>query len=131
QITDIDQCLTLAQPLSDLVQPLRQLLAGTQLVHSLGHVELIEFVQQPVVLLRLAQPLTVADSALLQAFAKQYQVAIWLAYDSALVPLSSDQQLPRYATLDATLTCQPNDFIQSHRQLSQTMVAQAIAWLEA
>lgn len=131
QITAIDECLTLAQPLSDLVQPLRQVLAGTQLVHSLGHVELIEFVQQPVVLLRLAQPLNAADSALLQAFAKQYQVAIWLAYDSALVPLSSDQQLPRYATLGATLTCQPNDFIQSHRQLSETMVKQAIDWLEA
>ena len=130
QITDIDQCLTLAQSLSDLVQPLRQLLATTKLANALGHVELIEFVQQPVVLLRLAQQLNAHDIERLQAFAEQYQVAFWLAYDTGVVPLTAGQELPRYATLEATLTCQPNDFIQSHRQLSQTMVAKAIEWLE-
>lgn len=129
QITTIDQCLTLAESLNSLLMPLRSMLEQTQLVRELGHVELIEFVAQPAVLLRLSSALSPHDRALLESFASQHDVAIWLQTDTGLHGLFPEQALPRYETANATLTCQPADFIQSHRQLSQAMVEQALAWL--
>lgn len=130
RIVAIDSCLTLAQPLNKLLKPLRDLVANLALAKHLGHVELIEFAQQPVVLLRLSTGLENTDRTKLAAFAQAQNVAVWLAYEHTVEPLVTTQALPQYGTVGALLSCQPTDFIQSHRQLGQTMVAQALAWLD-
>src|SRR5690606_12403443 len=61
QITVIDACLVLAESLNNLVSPLQQLLPKLELIKQLGHVELIEFEQQVVVLLRLREWPTAHD----------------------------------------------------------------------
>ena len=130
RIVAIDSCLTLAQPLNKLLKPLRDALAKLALAKHLGHVELIEFAQQPAVLLRVATRLEDKDKSQLEAFAQAHNVAVWLAYEHTVEPLMATQALPQYGTIGALLSCQPTDFIQSHRQLSQSMVAQALAWLD-
>src|SRR5690554_4384044 len=130
QITVIDHCLMLADALNDLLLPLRTMLLQTSLVRDLGHVELLEFLPQPIVLLRLNGELNGADRQRLEQFAQTHQVAVWLSFAAGTRPLTAGAALPHYSSLGVNLACQPTDFVQSHRQLSPAMVAQALLWLD-
>lgn len=129
QIIAIDSCLVLAKPLDQLLQPLRSLLEQLQCTARLGHVELIEFTQQLVVLLRLPEVPNAADHQQLQAFAEQHQVAVWAETDQALTPLHARPEPMSYRSHGVEVASWPTDFMQGHRELSEQMVAQVIQWL--
>src|SRR5690606_29410140 len=46
-----------------------------------------------------------------------------------LAPLSMSKPLT-YRTVGASIRCSPKNFMQAHRQLSEKMVEQALAWLD-
>ncbi|WP_417684844.1 23S rRNA (uracil(1939)-C(5))-methyltransferase RlmD [Pseudidiomarina gelatinasegens] len=129
QIVAINDCLTLTKSLNDLLKPLRTLLPKLSLVRQLGHVELIDLNPKPIVLLRVETAPVEADTQALQLFAEQYSVAIWLATEHSVKPLNAHDATVSYQTLGAALHCKPNDFLQTHQQLSEKMVAQALIWL--
>lgn len=129
RITVIDACLVLAESLNKLIAPLQHLLPQLELVKQLGHVELIEFEHQVVVLLRLREWPTASDQNHLEQFSKTYNVAIWCDSEQQLAPLSTSEPLS-YRTVGMSIHCSPTNFIQAHRQLSEIMVEQALTWLD-
>ena len=129
QICVIDHCLVLAESLNKLLQPLQQLLPQLALVKQLGHVELIEFEHQVVVLLRVKQWPDEQDLNQLQEFATAHQVSLWCESDQQLAPLVANEPLS-YRTVGTSISCLPTNFMQAHRQLSEQMVKQALVWLD-
>ncbi|KFZ31740.1 hypothetical protein IDSA_03365 [Pseudidiomarina salinarum] len=134
-IVEIDHCLVLSDQLNPLLAPLKQLLPGLKSVRELGHVELIAGVSERLVLLRLQQPPESADQALLQNFAEQQQVQVWLQVGAdAAVRLArqdaSEPAAPQYMSSGVRLNFTPGNFLQAHAELNQQLVAQAIAWLD-
>jgi len=128
-IVPISECATLALALNNLLAPLRACLAELKLVPFLGHVELLETTAEPLVVLRLTRSLAAADRARLVAFSEHYKVRIaW--QDEQQVHLLDTGPLPQYATWQAKLQFNPGDFLQTHRDLAEAMVAQALQWLE-
>ncbi|WP_404407959.1 23S rRNA (uracil(1939)-C(5))-methyltransferase RlmD [Pseudidiomarina marina] len=129
RITVIDACVVLAENLNRLIPPLQLLLPQLELVKQLGHVELIEFEHQVVVLLRLREWPNESDQKQLQQFAAHYEVAVWCDTEQQLAPLTASNPLS-YRTVGASINCSPTNFMQAHRQLSEKMVEQALTWLD-
>lgn len=129
QITKIDACLVLAESLNKLIPTLQQLLPQLELIKQLGHVELIEFEHETVVLLRIREWPTTYDQKQLEQFAEAHEVAVWCESEQQLAPLSVPKPLT-YRTVGTSIRCSPKNFMQAHRQLSEKMVEQALAWLD-
>lgn len=131
KIIEIQNCAIAVEPLNAQLQSLRNLLSTLPLARQLGHVELLQ-VSQLIVVLRLKTEPSVREQEALIAYADAHKVAFWLHIgeaENAPRPLQAEQLAPRYQTLGAELELQPGDFLQAHQQLSEKMVAQALAWL--
>lgn len=134
-IVAIDHCLVLSDRLNPLLAPLNKLLPELKSVRELGHVELIAGADERLVLLRLQTLPEAADQVLLQSFAEQQQVQVWLQ-TGADEPVrlarkdGSEPAAPQYMSSDIALNFTPGNFLQAHAELNQQLVAQAIAWLD-
>ena len=130
-IVEIDACAIAIAELNALLQPLRALLPKLQLVSQLGHIEILQ-TNRRIVVLRLQSSPSASDRAELEHFAQDNAVDLWLhcgAATSAPQPLVATQPLPTYSSNGVELDFQPGDFLQAQAQLSEQMVAQALAWL--
>ncbi|MDX1704900.1 23S rRNA (uracil(1939)-C(5))-methyltransferase RlmD [Pseudidiomarina sp.] len=134
-IIEIDHCLVLSDQLNPLLAPLRQLLARLKSVRDLGHIELIAAADQRLVLLRLQAAAAAEDHQLLQDFAAQQRVQIWLQEATGEpVRLASkdatEPAAPVYHSAGFELSFTPGNFLQAHAELNQYLVAQAMRWLD-
>lgn len=131
QITPVEQCLVLVEPLERLLVPLQQCLQTMTIGRSLGHVELIQTTAIHVVLRLLAAP-TEPQRELLQRFAQQHSLSVWLQLDEGIEPLLTEQPDPDDSSIDGdALYFTVGDFLQINADLNPLMVEQAIDWLDA
>nr|WP_024965563.1 23S rRNA (uracil(1939)-C(5))-methyltransferase RlmD [Pantoea sp. IMH] len=122
-------CPILVPELNALIQPLHQMLSGLQAVRRLGHVEMVQADNGPLLVLRHLAALSAQDRQELERFSHKHQLALYLAPESdTLVQLSGET--PYYQVEGLKLTFSPRDFIQVNAALNQQMVSTALNWLD-
>ncbi|MBJ7223654.1 MULTISPECIES: 23S rRNA (uracil(1939)-C(5))-methyltransferase RlmD [unclassified Brenneria] len=128
-LVDVRACPILRPELEKLLTPLRDCLSRLQAVKRLGHVELVQADNGPLLVLRHLDPLSQSDCQALGDFAQRQGVSVYLAPEAgALTCLSGEE--PVYHVAGLTLAFSPRDFIQVNDAVNQQMVSQALIWLD-
>lgn len=143
-IADMSRCQILPPKVSQMLLPLRALVAGLSIRDSLPQIELAigEAAQEGtangaqviVMVLRIMQSLSAEDEIQLKAFADTWQIEWWLQTkgpDTA-VPYYPRQQtleyrLPEFAV---RMPFKPTDFTQVNHQINRVLVARALRLLD-
>ncbi|MGJ7471349.1 23S rRNA (uracil(1939)-C(5))-methyltransferase RlmD [Kosakonia cowanii] len=128
-IVNVTQCPVLVPRLEALLTPLRDCLAELSGARQLGHVELVEADNGPLMVLRHTAPLNADDRAKLERFSHSHHLALYLAPQSDIVEQITGQT-PCYASDGLPLHFSPRDFIQVNDGVNQQMVARALEWLD-
>ncbi|ENF8750011.1 23S rRNA (uracil(1939)-C(5))-methyltransferase RlmD [Vibrio fluvialis] len=128
-IVTVTDCAVLEPKLNELLPELNALLSGFAHPEQLGHVELVKADNTRVLVLRHLAPLAAKDQSALEAFVAQHDLTLYL------MPSSDKLELIRgegavYGEAGVTIPFLPSNFIQVNQQVNQTMVAQALEWLE-
>ena len=131
----VEQCPVLVPALQSLLAELPALLQQLDARSQLGHVDLLDNLPAPVLLLRHLRPLSVADTRRLADFSRRLSVPVWLQpadADSAqpLLPDSPAQLCYTLADQGLTLHYAPGDFTQVNPAINQAMINQALDWLQ-
>ncbi|TDN58549.1 23S rRNA (uracil(1939)-C(5))-methyltransferase RlmD [Scandinavium goeteborgense] len=128
-IVEVTQCPVLVPTLEALLPAVRDCLASLSAVRHLGHVELVQADNGPLMVLRHTAPLSAADKAKLEQFSHSHQLALWLAPQSDSIE-HVNGELPWYSSDGLRLTFSPRDFIQVNDGVNQRMVETALVWLD-
>ncbi len=137
-LVEITQCPVLCAELEALINPLRALLDKLSIRRHVGHIELFVTDSGLICLFRILKDLSDKDCALMAAFETQHQLSVYLQRESdSIAPLNASKQqeqslAPFYqlAGSDIKLAFTPGDFIQVNAGVNDSMVAQAIDWLD-
>lgn len=137
-ITDMASCKVLPPQVSDLLLPLRELVASLSIMDRVPQVEVAvgQGAGEKIItlLLRIMEPLTPQDEAKLKAFADERKIHWWLqpkgpetAY--AFYPEQGDLHyvLPEFGI---RMPFKPTDFTQVNHEINRTLVARALRLLE-
>lgn len=139
KIVSIQQCPVLAESLSALITPFAVNLNQLKARSSLGHVELTQADNGNFAVLRVTKVLPASDIRWLTGFAEKHQVNLLLQDDAGqltqLYPLLQTDDavtLPYYHLAQESVRCSftPGNFVQVNGAINQSMVDQAIAWLD-
>jgi 23S rRNA (uracil1939-C5)-methyltransferase len=133
-IADLKTCEVLQPPVNGLIEPLSQLATGLSIRNRLPQIEVAIADEAVALVVRTLEPLTPADLSLLEQFAREHAVQIWLqpgGYET-VAPLDSRAAPLEYrlADFDVTLQFVPTDFVQVNGALNARMVALAVQLLE-
>lgn len=128
QIVNIQHCAVIAPPLNALLPELIALLQQFSQPKQLGHVELTAADNGIAMLLRYSKNLAEIDRTLLQNFARQHQLMLFVQDDQQIQQWHGAP--PEYEILGLKLQFDIRDFIQVNAQLNQQMVATALDWLD-
>nr|WP_154324590.1 23S rRNA (uracil(1939)-C(5))-methyltransferase RlmD [Pantoea sp. 201603H] len=128
-LVTLTQCPILMPELDALIQPLHHCLSSLHAVRRLGHVELVQADNGPLLVLRHLDTLSTADRQKLERFSHEHQVALFLAPDSETVQQVTGE-MPFYQVNGMNLMFSPRDFIQVNGAVNQQMVARALTWLD-
>lgn len=134
----IEQCPVMDPVLAELILPLRTLINDLKIRRDLGHIELFAVESGVICLFRILKPLKDADKLLLQAFASEHKLDIYLQpQPDTVTRLSAEKQAAPsadtwYSLLggEFKLNFTPGNFIQVNPEVNEKMVRQAIDWLE-
>jgi 23S rRNA (uracil1939-C5)-methyltransferase len=132
-VADMTSCEVLPPHVSAMLVPLRQLVEGLSIRDRMPQIELAVGSSVTALVLRILEPLTAADEALLRTFADAHNVQFWLQ------PKGPDTVFPFYpldAQLDYTLPefdirmpFKPTDFTQVNHQINRVLVGRALRLL--
>lgn len=140
RLVDIEQCTILVPELAALLVPLHQQVAALAAPRQVGHLELIQSDQGPVLVVRQLRE-QAADRDAWRSFAARHALHLawlcgregpileWLTPAPALscrVPAAPDGA---DATGELTLGFGPGDFLQANAEVNRLMVATALQWL--
>ncbi|MEO0576056.1 MAG: 23S rRNA (uracil(1939)-C(5))-methyltransferase RlmD [Pseudomonadota bacterium] len=136
-ITDMRRCPVLVTPVSDMIEPLIELISGLSIVRRLPQIEVsvgdLPDGKLVSMILRVLDPPTAEDRVLLAAFAETHDVWLWLQSggpdDLEPVPRASGDCPPLYYRLpahDLKMTFAANDFIQVNAQMNERMIDLAL-----
>ncbi|WP_325080347.1 23S rRNA (uracil(1939)-C(5))-methyltransferase RlmD [Klebsiella aerogenes] len=129
EIIDVVQCPVLAPQLEALLPAVRECLTSLQSQRQLGHVELVQADNGPLMVLRHTAALTVADKEKLERFSQTHGLSLYLAPQSEILEhIRGDE--PWYTSDGLRLVFSPRDFIQVNDGVNQKMVRTALAWLD-
>ncbi|CAA2930322.1 23S rRNA (uracil(1939)-C(5))-methyltransferase RlmD [Arsenophonus endosymbiont of Bemisia tabaci Q2] len=132
-LVELKMCPVLQPELEKLLLRLADCLNKLAAVKHLGHVELVNADNGVNVILGHLKPLATNDKILLIAFARHYNLNVYLVDNSAnrlkLVSLASNDSEPYYSIKNVKLTFDPQNFIQVNPEINKKMVAQALDWL--
>jgi 23S rRNA (uracil1939-C5)-methyltransferase len=142
-VADIHSCAVLQPQVSQLLMPLRSLIASMDAVETLPQIEVAVGdgagdVQAVALVLRHMQPLSDTDVQRLRAFAQQHSgVQWWLQAkgpDSVVRLQSADAQTAELAytlpEFGVTMPFKPTDFTQVNPHINRVLVSKALAWLD-
>ncbi len=136
-ITDMRSCEILPRHVSDLLVPLRGLIAGLSIMEQVPQIELAigEGAEGLVtaMVLRIMAPLSAGDEADLKAFADRHRVQWWL---QTAGPETASQFYPPHQRLHYLLPefglrmpFKPTDFTQVNHRINQVLVVRALGLL--
>ena len=132
-VAEIRSCDVLPRHVSDLIMPLRALVAAMPARDRLPQIELAVGDRVTALVLRHLEPLVDADIALLREFARQHGVEWWLQ------PKGPDTAHPLDGTASALayrlpefglhMPFRPTDFTQVNHQINEALVSRALRLL--
>ncbi len=132
-VADMTSCEVLPPHVSAMLVPLRHLVAGLSIRDRMPQIELAVGADVTALVLRILEPLTDADEALLRAFADEYNVQFWLQPKGPdtvypFYPLDRElaYTLPEFAI---RMLFKPTDFTQVNHQINRVLVARALSLL--
>ncbi|HBQ8027051.1 TPA: 23S rRNA (uracil(1939)-C(5))-methyltransferase RlmD [Klebsiella aerogenes] len=129
EIIDVVQCPVLVPQLEALLPAVRECLTNLQSQRQLGHVELVQADNGPLMVLRHTAALTAADKEKLERFSQTHGLSLYLAPQSEILEhIRGDE--PWYTSDGLRLVFSPRDFIQVNDGVNQKMVRTALAWLD-
>lgn len=133
-VAQLNQCHTVVAPVSELIVPLTELIGMLSTKTDIAQVEFIQGDGPVALVLRNLAPLSDDDNALLQAFAQQHNVQMFLQPGGVqtVTPIQSDYP-PLSFTLRGsgiTFRFKPLDFIQVNARLNEAMIARTLELLE-
>ncbi|WP_321796969.1 23S rRNA (uracil(1939)-C(5))-methyltransferase RlmD [Caballeronia sp. J97] len=132
-VADMTSCEVLPPHVSAMLVPLRHLVAALSIRDRMPQIELAVGSDVTALVLRILEPLTEADEALLRTFADEHGVQWWLQ------PKGPDTVYPFYP-LDRELAYtlpefnirmpfKPTDFTQVNHQINRVLVSRALSLL--
>ena len=133
-IADIRTCAILPPHVSDLLMPLRGLVAGLSISERLPQIELAVGEQCTALVLRILEPLSARDEKLLREFADRHDVVFYLqpkGPDTALRFYPKDGPRLSYSLPEFGLEFdfRPTDFTQVNHAVNRVLVRQALRLL--
>ena len=133
-VADMRSCAVLPSRVSDLLLPLRQLVAGLSQPERIPQIELAMGDTVVALVLRHLEPLTDADGQRLRQFAAQHAVQWWLqpkGPDSvALLDPDSEELAYALPEFGVRMPFRPTDFTQVNPAVNRVMVARALRLLD-
>ena len=134
-IADMSSCEVLPRAISDLLVPLRRLIAALSSPTRLPQIELAVGEAVTVLVLRILDPLSAADEDLLRRFAAQHGIQFWLqrAGPDSAAPFFPAEAPPLYYSLPefgVRLHFRPTDFTQVNHAVNRILVRQAMGLLD-
>ncbi len=134
-IADMRECRVLPPRISQLIVPLRELVFKLSIRERLPQIELAVGDAVDVLVLRVMEPLTAADEALLKAFADERKIQFWLQTkgpDTAqpFYPENAPELAYRLPEFDIYMPFKPTEFTQVNSGVNQIMVRRALKLLD-
>ncbi|HUW37911.1 MAG TPA: 23S rRNA (uracil(1939)-C(5))-methyltransferase RlmD [Rhodocyclaceae bacterium] len=133
-VADMDSCEVLPARISALLPELRRLIGGLSVPDRLPQIEVAVCERQVALVLRVLQPLSVADESSLREFADSHELVIYLQSGGpASVSLFHPQDAPPLAytlpEFGVELRFSPTDFTQVNQGINRMLVRRALALL--
>lgn len=133
-VADMTECHVVPRRVSDLLKPLRALIASMSVPDRMPQIEVAVGDTQLALVLRHLVPLSDADLQLLRQFAQQHGISWWLqpGGPSTVAPLDSADAdglaylLPEFGL---RMPYRPTDFTQVNAEVNRVMVSRALALL--
>ena len=134
-IADIRSCPILPPHVSDLLMPLRELVAGLSIADRLPQIELAVGEECTALVLRILEPLNGEDEKRLRQFADRHQVVFYLqpkGPDTAyrFHPRPGPRLSYRLPEFDLDLEFRPTDFTQVNHAVNRVLVRRALRLLD-
>ncbi|EPH9684811.1 23S rRNA (uracil(1939)-C(5))-methyltransferase RlmD [Klebsiella michiganensis] len=129
EIVDVVQCPVLVPTLGALLPAVRECLSELKSVRQLGHVELVQADNGPLMVLRHTAALPAADKEKLERFSQSHGLSLYLAPQSEILEHIRGE-VPWYTSDGLRLVFSPRDFIQVNDGVNQLMVRTALEWLD-
>ncbi len=134
-IADMTSCEVLPRSISDLIRPLRGLIAGLSIPTRLPQIELAVGEEVTVMVLRILDPLSPTDEDALRGFAAKHGIQFWLqsAGPDSAEPFFPEDAAPLYYSLPefgVQIRFRPTDFTQVNHQVNRILVRRAMALLD-
>ena len=134
-VADMMSCEVLPRRISDLIVPLRKLIAGLSLPTRLPQIELAVGEAVTVLVLRILDPLSPQDEDLMRNFATRHDIQFWLQTkgpDTAQPFFPQDAPRLYYSLPEfgVRIHFRPTDFTQVNHAVNRILVRQAMALLD-
>ena len=134
-VADMASCEVLPRNISDLIRPLRDLIAGLSIPTRLPQIELAVGEEVTVLVLRVLDPLSPLDEDALRGFATQHRIQFWLqtAGPDSAAPLLPQHAAALYYSLPefgVQIHFRPTDFTQVNHAVNRILVRRAMALLD-
>lgn len=135
-VADMQQCEIMPPAISAMLMPLRGLVDKLSIAQRLPQIEVAVGDHKTVLVMRVLEPPSAADRGLMQAFARQHGVSIWLQPKGpdSIVPLEAgedplplDYLLPEF---DIRMPFAPTEFTQVNFAINRSMVSRAVRLLD-
>lgn len=134
-VADMRECHVLPRHVSDLLLPLRAMIASMSAPDRMPQIEVALGEGVTALVLRHLLPLTDGDIAILRAFAARHQVQWWLQPKGpdtvhALEPADADALAYTMPEFGLRMPYRPTDFTQVNHAINRSMVSRALTLLE-
>ena len=137
-VADMQVCPVLPKHVSDLLMPLRDLIARMDAKETIPQLEIAVGDAVVAMVVRHMEPLSAGDMDKLRAFAKQYTFVQWWLQPKGLDTVHlMDEQAGKVSTLSyalpqfgITMPFKPTDFTQVNPHINQVLVARALRLLD-
>jgi len=133
-VANTESCEILPPHVSDMLMPLRALIAQLSIVNDLPQIELAVGEDVTAMVLRIMKPLQQSDELLLKEFADHFKIQWWLqpqGLDSVAIFYPKTPQLhyllPEFGI---NMPFKPTDFTQVNHHINRVMVVRALRLLD-
>lgn len=133
-VADLDSCEILPPHVSALIVPLRDLVGQLSIRERIPQIELAVGDAVTVLVLRILDPLSADDEALLKLFADQYRIQFWTQTKGPetvlpFYPLDAPALYYTLPAFDIIMPFSPIEFTQVNTEINQILISRAIELL--
>jgi len=134
-VADMRECHVLPRHVSDLLMPLRAMIAAMSAPDRMPQIEVAIGDATTALVLRHLLPLSDGDLTILRAFAQQHGVTWWLQSKGPdtvqpLISEDGDRLAYRLPEFGLRMPYRPTDFTQVNHAINRTLVSRALGLLE-